>query len=109
MPNNLLNTDQLNTLIDAVAENIGQTGDAAQSVIDALASAKGDNAESQAKIDAASAKLQEIVTSSQTVEDRLKDAVNPNTPPIVVEEPLPEVPPIDPPADGGVQPQSRRR
>lgn len=91
----LLDTTQLNALVDAVATNIGETGDAAQSVIDKLAEVKASNAAGQAALDASVAKLSEIVTSSQAVEDKLKDAVNPATPPIVVEEPLPSVDPIE--------------
>lgn len=91
---NLLDTTQLNTLIDAVAVNIGETGDAAQAVIDKLSEVTASNAAGQAALDASVAKLAEIVAGSQAVEDKLKDAINPNTPPVDPEEPLPVIDPV---------------
>lgn len=98
MPNsNLLDTTGLNTLIEAIAVNNGETAAAAQSVIDLLATVKASNAEGQAKIDASSAKLAEIRDAQQAVEDKLKDAVNPQTPPVDPTEPLPVVEPVEEP------------
>lgn len=93
----LLDTAELNTLVEAVGVNVGQIGDAVDSVITKLGEVKASNAAGQAALTASVAKLTQIRDHSQGIEDKLADAVNPATPPIVVEEPLPVVEPIPEP------------